>query len=369
MNFSTPPGTITPRDPLTFRFVPLDLGNVCAQHVCIQLSRLTSTHLGGVRYFEWQFYEAIATSKAVAAAGTGETYVWTTHCWMLSMYLDCPLGLGFDCPSTANISAVLDAIANDQLIWHAGSMNHQPEFMSAALLADSVALCHELDDRFNKTRKTTLSQRDVPGMTRGVVPVLAGAGVRAITVGVDGILPEVPPLFRWRDEASNTEVLGMSGPSYAPPPIVLAQHDHALLFSVRKDNSGPQTPEGVAEVFAEARLYFPNARIVSGSYDRFVASVLDNATVLASLPMVTAEIGDTWIWGTVSDPLKTARFRSFERIRSKYLINGTCSTGCDPRLRNATRFLLKVCVVDASLRASLVLLRPLAARVCGGVIE
>eukprot|EP00035_Acanthoeca_spectabilis_P008111 m.148635 g.148635 ORF g.148635 m.148635 type:complete len:469 (-) comp14217_c0_seq2:475-1881(-) len=127
-----------------------------------------------------------------------------------------------------------------------------------------------------------------------------------------------------------------------PPPIVLAQHDHALLFSVRKDNSGPQTPEGVAEVFTEARLYFPNARIVSESHDRFVASVLDNATVLASLPMVTAEIGDTWIWGTVSDPLKTARFRSFERLRSKYLINGTCSTGSDPRLRNATRFLLKI---------------------------
>ena len=57
-----------------------------------------------------------------------------------------------------------------------------------------------LDDIFKLPHKTTLSQRDVPGMTRGVVPLLQKRGVNGITVGVNGgVCPaQVPMLFRWQ---------------------------------------------------------------------------------------------------------------------------------------------------------------------------
>lgn len=42
-----------------------------------------------------------------------------------------------------------------------------------------------------------------------MVPLLARHGVHAVHLGINAacIPPAVPPVFRWRDEASNTEIL------------------------------------------------------------------------------------------------------------------------------------------------------------------
>ena len=45
--------------------------------------------------------------------------------------------------------------------------------------------------------------------------------------------------------------------------------------------------------------------VASDAFDDFVAAVLP---AKASLPVVTAEIGDTWIQGASSDPLKVAQY-------------------------------------------------------------
>ena len=60
------------------------------------------------------------------------------------------------------------------------------------------------------------AQRDVPGITRSVVPVLAGMGIKALTMGVNGgsappAIPHNTP-FRWRDERSGSELLVMQHP-------------------------------------------------------------------------------------------------------------------------------------------------------------
>ena len=52
--------------------------------------------------------------------------------------------------------------------------------MDPSLIEAGLALTWALDDRFKVPRKHTLSQRDVPGMTRALIPLLKGAGVRAI---------------------------------------------------------------------------------------------------------------------------------------------------------------------------------------------
>lgn len=56
-----------------------------------------------------------------------------------------------------------------------------------------------------------MSQRDVPGMTRSVIPYLLQSGIRAISVGVNGASapPVVPKAFVWRDPVSNTDILAM----------------------------------------------------------------------------------------------------------------------------------------------------------------
>ena len=44
--------------------------------------------------------------------------------------------------------------------------------MSRELFQFGIKLSHSLDDLFGLPHKTTLSQRDVPGMSRGIVPLV-----------------------------------------------------------------------------------------------------------------------------------------------------------------------------------------------------
>jgi hypothetical protein len=61
-----------------------------------------------------------------------------------------------------------------------------------------------------------LLQRDVPGLTRAAIPVLASRGVLGITGGVNAFsappgVPKNTP-FVWRDEQSGTKLLAMWHP-------------------------------------------------------------------------------------------------------------------------------------------------------------
>lgn len=42
------------------------------------------------------------------------------------------------------------------------------------------------------------------------------------------------------------------------------------------------------------------------------------------LPVVTGEIGDTWIYGVGSDPIKVRNYRAVMRMRSQCIWDGSC---------------------------------------------
>ena len=42
---------------------------------------------------------------------------------------------------------------------------------------------------------------------------------------------------------------------------------------------------------------------------------------------MTEEIGDTWIYGCASDPLKVARYREISRLREEWLTRGAFQLG------------------------------------------
>jgi hypothetical protein len=130
---------------------------------------------------------------------------------------------------------------------------------SPTLYASALNLSRQLDEALGRPRTVTLSQKDVPGMTRAAVPQLAAAGIRAIHIGeprptfpppspfplpyltnssfrrqrlqhaasgapLHHFLLQVPSsspeyfgncnVFRWLDEASNSSVLAYYGSAY-----------------------------------------------------------------------------------------------------------------------------------------------------------
>lgn len=195
-------------------------------------------------------------SEWLDTLGTGDKFVYTTHSWILSLYLDCPPNMGLACPPPGAVAAVKAGIQRGAITWHAVPFNPQYEMFQPWLLAEAVALTHRLDDQFGLPHKTVASlvrarpacsgpvscrarskgrglgrrsvpvpagytlwcgqttlyacpplsgrarmscrpQRDVPGLTRGAVPVLARAGVRAISMGINpGSAPPGTPKNR-----------------------------------------------------------------------------------------------------------------------------------------------------------------------------
>lgn len=81
-------------------------------------------------------------------------------------------------------------------------------------------LTHKLDDRFGLAPKTTLSQRDVPGITRSTLPILSAAGVDYISIGTNNgpYKPvSLPNAFRWRESLGGAEAIVTW---YAPAEVV-----------------------------------------------------------------------------------------------------------------------------------------------------
>ena len=116
---------------------------------------------------------------------------------------------------------------------------------------------------------------DVPGHTRGIVPLLAEAGIRFLHIGVNqaSTPPDVPPVFTWRSP-DGAEILVMYHKGSYGDLMTIPGLDEAIAFAHTGDNLGPQPAEGIRAVFAEYRQRFPGVELVASTMDAFAASLL-----------------------------------------------------------------------------------------------
>ena len=70
---------------------------------------------------------------------------------------------------------------------------------------------------------------------------------------------------------------------------------------------------------------FPSVKkhniVASNNFDDFITDVFPYKH---TLPIVTEEIGDTWIMGASADPLKIALFRSAMRLHQNCTLHHDC---------------------------------------------
>lgn len=266
------------------------------------------------RYFEKFFPQAIAIART-ANAGGKRRYVWTTGSWLLFEYLEQA--------SAAERKTMEQAIERGDIAWHALPFTWQTEMLSPSMIEGSLALAQSLDRRFG-TVTTGAKMTDVPGHTRGIIPPLAKHGVTFLEIGVNGgSTPAVlPPLFLWNDP-SGASLSMMYHHDYEGIAVVPGS-DLALVTRVRGDNSGPHTPEEIDRIHADLAARFPNAEIVAANLSEMAIAL---APFHDKLPVVTEEIGDTWIYGCASDPLKVARYREIARLREAWIARGAFKVG------------------------------------------
>lgn len=67
------------------------------------------------------------------------------------------------------------------------------------------------------------------------------------------------------------------------------------------------------------RVQFPNAELQASTLEDYFVAALP---IKDSLPVLTTEIGDTWIQGVASDPRKCAEYRAVSRVLRNCLLSG-----------------------------------------------
>ena len=80
-------------------------------------------------------------------------------------------------------------------------------------------------------------------------------------------------------------------------PLTQFGSDHALAYLMTVDNSGPQSVDEVLEGWRNLRLLFPEATLLDSSLEAFTEEAW---AVRGLMPVITDELGDTWIRGTAS---------------------------------------------------------------------
>ncbi|XP_060574860.1 uncharacterized protein LOC132732460, partial [Ruditapes philippinarum] len=221
-------------------------------------------YLGNVlnRYFTEYFPRAVKVTFDLLVLGYQERFIYTTHPWLVSLYLDCPpnmvlpSGIKLQCPDAESKADFINAIELGFITWHAGPMNMEFEMMDESMNEFGIQLSLDLDKRFGIDRKyRTVSQRDVPGTTQAIIPILKKMGISALSIGVNGATcpAAVPPVFLWKN--GNQSLITLYHPrgypnQYGPAPMKpggLSKNDcaivpglnHALCFAFRSDNDGP----------------------------------------------------------------------------------------------------------------------------------
>ncbi len=263
-------------------------------------------------YFTSYIPKAIELARTLRESDQPERFVWTTGSYLIYEYLEQA--------APAERRRMEAAIIAGDIAWHALPCTLHSESMDADLFRFGLSLSQELDHRFGK-HTIAAKMTDVPGHTRAIVTLLAEAGVQFLHIGVNhaSTPPDVPPVFRWRDP-DGVEIMVMYHKSSYGELMTIPGLADAIAFAHTGDNLGPQGIDELREVYALGRKQFPHTQLIASTLDAFAARL---ATIRDQLPLISDEIGDTWIHGVGTDPQKMAHFRELLRARQDWIVAGT----------------------------------------------
>ncbi|TAZ84623.1 DUF5054 domain-containing protein [Rhizobium ruizarguesonis] len=263
------------------------------------------------QYHERFIPQAIETGRHFHAENPDEPkFIWTTGAWLIWDHLNSRSG--------PEVAALEQAIERGLIRWHGLPFTTHTELMSPDLFRAGLSYSQELDRRFGKTT-IAAKMTDVPGHTLGMVPLLSEAGIRFLHLGVNTASPppDVPDIFRWRAPGGE-EVVVMYQRSYGETCFPDGLED-GLSFAHTNDNIGPQSVPQTAEAYRELRAREPDAVIRAATLDEYGAILWSERE---RFPVVELELGDSWIHGSGSDPVKTARFLALQRLYDRFAADG-----------------------------------------------
>lgn len=259
--------------------------------------------------------KAIKIAYKVNKKGENKRFIWTVGSWLIDEYLRRSDEKGK--------LVLIDAINKGYIVWHAIPFTTHSELMDEELFNFGISISKELDNRFSKNT-IAAKMSDVPGHTRGIIEPLCRNGIKYLHIGVNGSShkPNVPDVFVWRDSKGN-EIIVDYCQGYGQTTIIPGMED-ALVFAHSMDNLGPQSEEDINKQLENIQRQFPDSEVMASTLDNYARELIKIKDIL---PVVTEEIGDTWIHGTASDPYKVSCYLELLRMKDEWIREGKLQRG------------------------------------------
>lgn len=243
-------------------------------------------------------------------------FVWTTGSWLIReelMY-----------GTRENKEKLIEALKCGNIAAHALPFTMHTELLDVDTYEYGLSYIKEIDEISSK-KTIAAKATDVPGHTKSIVPILRRNGIKMLHIGVNGTssVPTVPKSFLWRVDGEEIVVVysGEYGGAYKNEYV-----DDVLYFDHTLDNHGASGKDAIIERIAEIQAEYPDYEIVAGTLDDYAQQIWE---VRDKLPVLTSEIGDSWIHGSAADPYKSAALRTLIALKNKWLADGTLTHESD----------------------------------------
>jgi hypothetical protein len=262
------------------------------------------------RYMNEFIPKALDVADQMRADGSGDRYVWITGSWLIWKYLETA-----DPEDKARLE---EALRRGDIVWNGVPYTLESETTNRDLFETLLLPAKILDKKYGK-KTIAAKMTDVPGHTRSIISPLSDAGIQFLHVGVNPAspVPSVPKFCLWRDTNGKEIVLVYQG-DYGSNDV-MPDGKTVLSFNFTSDNHGPHTYEQVKEIYANLRKNYPNAKVEAKSLNDIAAYLV---TLKDKLPVVTSEIGDTWVFGYAGSPIRMAKYRAILDLYSRWLAQG-----------------------------------------------
>ena len=237
----------------------------------------------------------------------GKRFVWTMSAWPMLKSLE-------NCTKENKIRAE-KLIKNGQLTIHALPFTTHTEFMCRKDMEHLFDSAKEFCSAYNVKFPVSAKMTDVPGHTVALVKYLAENGVKFLHLGCNpaSTNPNVPTMFWWQDRYGN-RVLTFYNNTYGSTITPPKKWKYPVWLSMQQsnDNIGPQDVKILDKIEEETKKTCPNAEVVFGTMDDFYSEIIK--CDLSDLPVITTDLGDTWIHGVASYPKEIGELRRARNI-------------------------------------------------------
>ncbi len=290
-----------------------------------------------VHYYQTEMidraFKAMATSEDLPKE---QQFAWTLPGWVLSKTME-----DWEGQTEERRRMLDDKFRSGQIISHALPFTFISDICGLEELTRGLNFSSSLNRKYGLPLSRSGKLTDEPSHTGALVTVLANADVKFLHIGCNwpsGFV-KTPGLFWW-EGPDGSRILTLYSPIYGTsyglyPKAWVGPNDPMVgvnllpaedwpykvwpAILVTGDNSGPPSGERIKAMFEEVKMKMPGVKVRMGTMDDFYEAIVKENP---ELPVVKADMPDTWIHGIMCDPRGIRLYRDLHfRIPAVEMLN------------------------------------------------